>query len=311
MVLSDGAGALEQRLRQGGTEIVRIEGQAGTGADAAATRALAESREAAALVLDGYVFDEAYMEAVAGPAPLVAIDDAPRSSWYPVELLLNQNLHASAADYAGRTPGAHLLLGPAYALIRQEFRRQEPRMPGTGPTRVLVTLGGADPSNVTRTAIHALEALAGGSFSVRVLVGPLNRWADELARSARAAGPHVELRVAPADVPALMGWADLAVSAAGSTTWELLHLGVPLILVTLAENQREIAASLAAAGVAEVLGWHAGITTASIASAVTSLAGDLERRRAMGERGREMVDGRGADRVAEAIGSLASAGAAR
>jgi spore coat polysaccharide biosynthesis predicted glycosyltransferase SpsG len=313
MALSEGAGVLEGRLAAGGTEVIRIAGEPGSAADAAATRRLADIRDAAPLVIDGYVFEGEYMAAVAGPAPLVAIEDSPRCAWYPVDMLVNQNLHAVRSDYAERTPGARLLLGPSHALIRAEFRRaREGAGQRTGgATRVLVTLGGADPSNVTRTAIHALQALAGGAFSVRVLVGPLNARADELARAAQAAGPHVELRVAPADVPALMAWADVAVSAAGSTTWELLYLGVPLVLVTLADNQRDIAASLGRAGVALELGWHADVTPSAIVSAVSSLASDHRRRHAMRDAGRAMVDGRGADRVAEAIGSLRAAGAAR
>jgi spore coat polysaccharide biosynthesis predicted glycosyltransferase SpsG len=110
----------------------------------------------------------------------------------------------------------------------------------------------------------------------------------------------------PPDVAGLMAWTDLAVSAAGSTTWELLHIGVPLVLVTLADNQRAIATSLGHAGLALDLGWHADVTAESIAAAIMALAADGPRRRRMAEQGRLLVDGLGAGRVAVEIEALVS-----
>ena len=311
-VIMDGLSTLEARLRSV-ADLVRIDAPPGTAADAAATRSVVLASEAVALVVDGYVFDEAYLAALGGPAPIVLIDDEPRCERYPVELLVNQNLHASPADYATVAPGARLLLGPRYALIRRELRtaKRTSAEPGRA-VRVLVTLGGADPANVTRTAIRALGALGDADLEVRVLVGPLNPRAAELLGVARGAGGHVEVLHRPPDVAGLMAWADLAVSAAGSTTWELLHIGVPLALVTLADNQRAIAESVGRAGLALDLGWHADVTPESIGDAVKALASDANRRQRMAEQGRRLVDGQGAERVAAEIETLVScAGAGR
>jgi spore coat polysaccharide biosynthesis predicted glycosyltransferase SpsG len=98
-----------------------------------------------------------------------------------------------------------------------------------------------------------------------------------------------------------MDWADLAVTAAGSTCWELAYLGVPMITIVAAENQRGIADGLATRGAAVNLGWHGEVTLASIAAAIASLADDHRKRASMRRAARELVDGCGADRVVAAL----------
>ena len=103
-----------------------------------------------------------------------------------------------------------------------------------------------------------------------------------------------------------MAWADLAVTAAGSTSWELARVGTPQVAIVLADNQRPVAQGLAAEGLAVSLGWHADLTPESIAGAVGALAGDAGRRGEMSRRGRELIDGRGACRVLAEMGLAAA-----
>lgn len=309
-----GLGSLQSRLSGGGMDVVLLDSDPGSAEDAAATRRVAADSGAAAVVLDGYVFDEEYVGALEEIVPTMIVDDDGRWSRYPVQWVLNQNLHATPSMYEGKAGAARLLLGPAYALIREELRRaRPPARPrrGDGPTRILVTLGGADPDNVTRTAVEALSGLTGLDAEVRVVVGPLYRGVEDLRSRIEGMGSGVALSVAPSDFPALMAWADLAISAAGSTTWELLHFGVPLLLITLADNQRGIAASAARSGAAVHLGWHASLTAESIRDAVASLAADRARLAAMAAQGRLLIDGLGATRVAHELrAGVTTAGAA-
>jgi spore coat polysaccharide biosynthesis predicted glycosyltransferase SpsG len=98
-----------------------------------------------------------------------------------------------------------------------------------------------------------------------------------------------------------MRWADLAICAGGSTCWELAYMGVPSIILILAENQRGIAESLAEAGAADCLGWHADAGSGAITEAVARLVADPERRAALTRRGRRLVDGQGVERVVDAL----------
>ena len=93
----------------------------------------------------------------------------------------------------------------------------------------------------------------------------------------------------------------MALSASGSTCWELAFMGVPTVIIVTADNQRAIAERLDAAGVAESLGWHADVEELEIADACAALRGNHARRREMSEKGRLLVDGRGAERAADIL----------
>jgi len=100
----------------------------------------------------------------------------------------------------------------------------------------------------------------------------------------------------------LMEWADVAVAAPGSTVWELAYLGVPAVLIGVADNQTAIGERLKREGRAVYLGWHDDVTDARIAAAVRELLRDRAGRARLRRRGREMVDGKGLDRILGAMG---------
>jgi UDP-2,4-diacetamido-2,4,6-trideoxy-beta-L-altropyranose hydrolase len=103
------------------------------------------------------------------------------------------------------------------------------------------------------------------------------------------------------DMAKPMAWADVVVTAGGTTSWELAFMGLPALTIVLADNQVDLAESLAAHGVARNLGWHTRLTEAELADAVAELMKDQAARRDMGARGRELVDGDGGRRVVRAL----------
>jgi spore coat polysaccharide biosynthesis predicted glycosyltransferase SpsG len=133
---------------------------------------------------------------------------------------------------------------------------------------------------------------------VRLVVSTPGPDLERLRRACAEIAPRVELVVSPRRMPELMSWADLALSASGSTTWELLFLGLPALLVALSEDQRRLSVALAGAGAAIDLGWHADIQFGALAATLGRLAHDPRRRQQLSECGRGLVDGRGAQRVA-------------
>jgi RimJ/RimL family protein N-acetyltransferase len=149
-----------------------------------------------------------------------------------------------------------------------------------------VTLGGGDPKNVTLDIIRSLQSI--DDIEVMVVVGSTN---PNYATLEAAAG-HIRLQRNVTDMPELMAWADVAVAAAGSTSWELGFMGLPSVLLTLADNQSPVAEHLDAAGVAI----NAGRET-RIAEPLARLLADASLREEMSRRGRALVDGRGASRV--------------
>jgi UDP-2,4-diacetamido-2,4,6-trideoxy-beta-L-altropyranose hydrolase len=242
-------------------------------------------------VVDGYHFDSGYHRALrqAGFKVLV-IDDNAHLPAYEADIILNQNLHAAKLRYCCN-PDAALLLGTKYALLRQEFLLaiQPTRRPPSRCRRLLVTLGGADPGNVSLTVLKALKRLSGhhlADLEVRVVVGPANPHLAALQGELVNLPFVCDIVSASDDMPALMNWADVAVSAAGSTCLELAHLGVPFGAIVVAENQEQVAAELTTAGVAVPFGRPRELTSEKLAAHIARLMANGDRRRLMVETGR-------------------------
>jgi UDP-2,4-diacetamido-2,4,6-trideoxy-beta-L-altropyranose hydrolase len=296
-LMAESIPALEERLAREGVTATRIAAAPGTASDAAQTAAEARRLGAAWVVADGYRFEPDYIrELKAAGLRVLSLDDDGRFDFYAADVVLNQNISASSVMYAKREPFTRLLLGPEYVLLRPEFLA-EPRArehPATA-RKVLVTMGGSDSENVTGKVLLALRK-TDANFETRIVVGSGNPWQDELQGLA-AERDGFQLERSPANMAPLMRWADIAISGAGSTCWELAYLGLPAIVIALSRDQQEIARGLAENEVAVSLGWHANLSEEQISEALLRLMSDPGRRRAMSERGRKLVDGRGAERV--------------
>jgi len=294
--------ALETRLGAEGLAVVALQAAPGSPEDAAETARQAQERGAEWVVADGYHFEVGFGRALkeAGHKILV-LDDNGGADTSDADLVLNQNIHAQA-DWYGESPG-RLLLGPRYALLRREFRtwrgwqRETPEI----AHKALVTLGGSDPDNVTRKVVEALSLVGPERLDPTIVIGGGNPHRAALEAEASRLGVSARFVTNPPDLPALMADADLAVSAAGSTVWELAFLGVPSLLVVTAANQRGIAQGMDAGGAARSLGEAGDLTAGGLAQAVTALRLDPARRAEMSRRAREIVDGSGAARVVEAM----------
>lgn len=288
-----------------GATLFEIGAAPGSPSDLSETRALAS--EAELVIVDGYVFDASFHDGLRDARrAVVAIDDlgeAPTGA----DVVLNGNLYAEALTYA-TPPGGHALLGPRYALVRAEFlaarAAREARAPSTeGAPRLLVTMGGADPTGETEKALDAI-AQVDEPLHARVILGGANPRASDLAARARSLGNgarRVEAIVSATDMGDQMVWADAALTAAGSTCLELATVGVAGATVTVAENQRLVARAFDARGLLRSLGVARDVTPDAMRAAIVGLLADPAERRRAEMAQRAAVDGRGAARAAEAL----------
>jgi UDP-2,4-diacetamido-2,4,6-trideoxy-beta-L-altropyranose hydrolase len=255
------------------------------------------------VLLDGYHFDPTYQGMLrAVGARLIVIDDTAHCSYYDADLILNHAINAERLSY-DCAPDAMLLLGTRYALLRSEFGRwrQMSRSTPQIARKVLVTLGGGDGANVTLKVIQALGQLCVPDWEARIVVGPLNPHLEELKRAVKPLSLSARLETDVTDPSALMAWADIAVAAAGTTSWELAFMSVPTVLLILADNQAGVAQGLEDFEVAHVVGVGAKVSSVEIANALQALMHDRPRREEMARMGNIVVDGRGADRVVECM----------
>lgn len=249
------------------------------------------------VVLDGYHFDLEYQQSVRMAGyKLLLVDDYNHQSEYVCDILLNQNVDSQSLDYA-INPDALQLRGTNYAMLRREFRTgsgQNRRFPELGK-KVLVTLGGADPDNLSLDVIRALEQAGIPELHAKVVVGPANRYIEQLEQAAQASVIEIELLRSVKDMTELMRWADLAVSAGGSTCWEFCCLGLPFLTIVIAENQLGLTKELERQGVARCLGEHPD--GEHVAEAVRVLVNNAALRMECSGKARGLVDGFGVDRA--------------
>ena len=291
---------LADRLRGEGAAVIDIRAEPGGAEDARLTARRAEREGARWISADGYHFGAEYQRALkAAGSRLLFVDDEAHAGQYCADLVLDQNGYACEDLYASREPWTRLLLGTRYALVRREFRRWAGRrleVPDVA-RRVLVTMGGGDSANVTLKVLRGLELIRADPMRVTVLVGGGNPHYGELNGFAKGSRHQVDLIEGTADVPDLMAEADLAVTGGGTTCLELALMGLPYIILVLADNQAAGARWLAAQQGAANLGRHDLLSPEQIADALGRLARDPQARAEVARRGQSLVDGKGALRV--------------
>ena len=281
--------------------------EAGLDVVGAAYAAASDHPSATLMVVDHYGIDAAWIHKHRSRALIwMAIDDlADRSQ--PVDVLLDQNLGRDPEEYRDLvTADARLLIGPRYALVRPAFAQRRVTLPArTGRIRrILVFVGGSDRPNVTGRAVAALERLP---FEVDVAVGGTYGGSSEL-RALVGRLPVARLYVDTQAMDELMARADLAIGAPSSASWERCTLGLPCILVAIADNQRVVERALVDVGAATTLGWHSDVTTEDIHAAVVDLARRVDTVRQMAAAAADVTDGLGTNRVVDAIESLLAGG---
>jgi UDP-2,4-diacetamido-2,4,6-trideoxy-beta-L-altropyranose hydrolase len=305
-VMAESTPAIEERLRREAIEVTRLAAVPGSEDDAVRTARLAQDRRTAWVVIDGYRFDSTYQAAIKSSGlRILLIDDDGQADDYSADLVLNQNAHASENLYGRRASYTQLLLGPRYAMLRREFdswRNWRREIPAAGH-RILITMGGSDPDNFTLRTLEALLLVEQESLEVVVVIGGSNPHEVALERAAAGLNTRYAIRLVKnaMNMPELMAWADVAVSGAGTTCWEMCLVGLPALVVDLANNQFPVAQRLDELGVACHIGSSHDCSAAKIASKLSELLASRETRSRMCSRGRELVDGRGASRVCAAM----------
>ena len=303
---------LRERVRREGCELVRIEETVSVSealslaaAVSRSTRTdscednIPHSRPDAWVVLDGYHFNEDYHKAFKGAGyRVLIIDDKAHLPYYHADIMINQNIHRNRVPYRC-DPNTIQLLGLNFALLRKEFQRHRNTVK---PIRkraenLLISCGGVDSRNITHTALCALKSLDRNDFIVRIVVGPENPHLETLQRELRSARFRYQLMQNVNDMPDLIRGADLAITAAGSTCWEIAFMGVPSINIILSDNQERIARELDQAGAARSLGWWNEIDEKVLADAIFELVNSPVFRAEMSRKATHLIDGHGASRV--------------
>ena len=273
--------------------------------DAAQTASFLKTR-ADWLVVDHFALEGRWEREMREHANRLMVIDDLADRAHDCDLLLDQNYLQDPTRYDTLLPaGCRKLLGPAYALLRDEFGRAREAWPReTGEVkRIFVFFGGTDPTNETAKTLRALQRWGEGkTLTIDVVIGGGNPHRAEV-KTLVDAMPNALLHVQASNMAELMARADLSVGAGGSTTWERFCLGLPSLVVTTATNQEAIARTLAEDDYHLLLGDHTSANEEKIMKGLGQLTPAL--RRLFARRGERLVDGRGAARVVRELGALA------
>ena len=227
--------------------------------DAAACRDVVAKIGPHWLIQDHYALDSQWERALKPYySRLMVIDDLADRS-HECDLLLDQTFGRESKDYQPRVPaGCRILCGAQYALLRPEFaelrpysleRRQQAKL-----KNVLVTMGGVDKNNATGCVLDALDKVAlPDECQITVVMGAGAPWLASVRKKSATLSRAIKIHVGISNMAQLMADSDLAIGAAGATSWERCCLGLPAIMVVLAENQREVARGLASVSAVKAL----------------------------------------------------------
>jgi len=191
-----------------------------------------------ALILDGYQFTQAFRQKLSSIDVLhVLFDDNNNSGSCHCDVLINGASNAASLDYAKSAPGASLLLGEKFRILRPEFSKPAYRLPWDKREHLGIVMGGSDPLNLTIPILQAIE-LSQYRPKILLATGGAYLYDEALNRFLSTTALTIEHRRNCQNMAEVFGQAKLVISAAGGSQFELLACLTPAILVIVADNQR-------------------------------------------------------------------------
>lgn len=318
-ICRDLQGNLAERIRQHGSDVHLLSGTEpstsndeplpvhagwlGTGwqHDAVQTVAALGELKPDWLVMDHYALDARWEQQLRPHCGKIMVIDDLADRRHDCDVLLDQNLGRESSDYINHvTADCRLLIGTRFALLRREFADARPRALNRREharlRRILVTMGGVDKDNATGKVLDALQQCElPDDVEIVVVSGNAAPYLDAVREQARKMPVKTTVRTAIDNMAEEMILADIAVGAAGSTSWERCCLGLPSLLAVLADNQQVIATALDKAGAAVQIGKADDIST-KLPQAMQRV-NDSSLLQQMSGNAQALVDGAGCERV--------------
>jgi UDP-2,4-diacetamido-2,4,6-trideoxy-beta-L-altropyranose hydrolase len=253
---------------------------------------------ASSVVIDNYRWAADDFHALKGNWAVVAFDDEAVRE-LPVDAVINGASAATELRYQ-TTSNTRMWLGPAYQVVRDDFRLMPPREDIGAVKRVIALVGGDDPLGLLPGLAKLLDAAAASrGFLADLICGPFTPMPELPGLR------HVTIFRNPSDLRDRMAAADLAISASGQTLYELARCGTPTIAFCSGLDQMHNLKALAKANVV----WNAGDAASphcalEVGAAIAELMSDTARRTVMSKAGQALIDGLGAERLVRELESL-------
>ncbi|MGP4789304.1 UDP-2,4-diacetamido-2,4,6-trideoxy-beta-L-altropyranose hydrolase [Psychrobacter sp. 1Y11] len=273
--------------------------------DAELSRSIVEALQPDWLIVDHYALDARWEKKLHPFCKKLMVVDDLADREHACEVLLDQNFGRNLQDYAALIPAeCQVLCGSMYALLRPEFakwreysleRRQHNKL-----TSILINLGGVDKDNITSKVLKALQIKALPDYcTITVVMGSTSPSIAAVKQQAAIMPWPTVVKVAVDNMAELMANSDLAIGAAGSTSWERCCLGLPTIMLVLADNQRVIADALEEVSAAQR--FDLAVLEAEPSALGHCIASVVAKMSEMGRVASSITDGLGASRLARVL----------
>lgn len=257
------------------------------------------------IVVDHYALDARWEKQLRASCKKILVIDDLADRTHDCDVLIDQNLGREAQDYQGLIPNSSILrTGPEYSILRPQFhehRRQSlARRPAAALQHILVLMGGIDSENYTGRVLEVLrQCPLPDDLKISVVMGKHAPFLADVRAKASQMQVRTEILVGVVEMAALMSSVDLAIGAAGGTSWERCVLGVPSLVFVMAVNQEEGAKALASVGAAKVFYDVKELASEASFGDIDTLLTELAQ---MSSAAASVTDGMGVYRVVEAMG---------
>jgi spore coat polysaccharide biosynthesis predicted glycosyltransferase SpsG len=292
---------LGQSIKRSSSNWLEADGLAGSSEDLEETIQEIRRLRPAAIVVDFPDASKEYLAELVSTGSLVVSMDETANICFPSQLVINPTLGPNRDSYEV-LPGTQLLLGSRYALVRSEIRRirpvrsQEPPL----PFRALIALGDDHPNAQAGELAKLLLAMP-KLERIDLAVRPQNPAFAPLQELVASHADRLELASEGTEIASRIARCHFAITCGNSWSLELACVGVPQIVIVHEESHWPTAQRLEDEGAAVCLGWHENVTSLALRQAVQNLLADPLERQAMARCGRQLIDGRGPDRLVTAL----------
>ncbi len=261
------------------------------------------------VIVDHYALDARWESMLRQSTKKILVIDDLVDRQHDCDVLLDQNFYEDMSTrYAAKVPKhCCLLLGPLYALLREEFIRARNDTNISSRTRLLIQFGGSDPLDCTSLTIQAVIPFLRDGIACDVVVGISYAGLNKLqALLSKFDSLDIKLHVGINNMASLMNEARLAVAGGGTSAWERCCVGLPTIVIAIAENQIEPLARLCKTGAAHNLGYIGAVDSDAVLQTVKAIWHDNSQLSRMAVTARNLVDGCGLKRVLNVLSPIKS-----
>lgn len=251
------------------------------------------------VVTDHYDIDSGYIREIkANGFKVLSIDDTSQI-YYASDLVVNQNIGSEQFKFDA-DDNTKFLLGPKYVMIRDELLRRKEKKIRNDVKKILITVGGIDYDSLTLKILDILKEIIDKNVEIIVVIGPLNKFDDDFQSKINGEDKqNFRFVFSPENMAELYLESDIAISAGGSSCYELAYFGIPNIIITVADNQLNIAKKFDKRNVSVYVGRKEDFSSKKLKENVLELVNNTSLKNQMANNGMNLVDGNGKKRIVD------------